>query len=98
MRRTLHALLRFLIAACIGLILPLGTSGKAEAAMIAVVNGTHFTDIAGQEVRGHDGGVIKVGEYYYFFGENHYSDYRFQSVSMYRSTDLQTWEFRNNVP
>lgn len=45
----------------------------------------------------HGGGVIKVGSYYYWFGENRNSDNTFRYVSAYRSTDLKNWEFRNHV-
>ena len=37
----------------------------------------------------HGGGVIKVGEYYYWFGENRNADNTFRYVSAYRSTDLR---------
>ena len=45
----------------------------------------------------HGGGVLKVGSYYYWFGENRNADNTFRAVSVYRSTDLKNWEFRNNV-
>jgi hypothetical protein len=41
--------------------------------------------------------VIKVGSFYYWFGENRNADNSFKYVSVYRSTDMRTWEFRNNV-
>ena len=45
----------------------------------------------------HGGGVIKVGAYSYWFGENRNADNTFKAVSAYRSTDLKTWGFRRNV-
>ncbi len=45
----------------------------------------------------HGGGVVKVGAYYYWFGEDRNADNSFRYVSAYRSTDLKTWEFRNHV-
>ena len=41
--------------------------------------------------------ILKQGDYYYWFGENRNADNTFRAVSVYRSTDLRTWEFRNNV-
>src|SRR5689334_15623250 len=72
-------------------------AGPAEAASVTVTNGTQFTDTSGNVVHAHGGGVLKVGSYYYWFGENRNADDTFKAVSVYRSTDLRTWEFRNNV-
>jgi hypothetical protein len=69
----------------------------ALAAAVTVTNGTQFTDTSGAGVHAHGGGVLKVGSYYYWFGENRNSDDTFKAVSVYRSTDLKTWEFRGNV-
>src|SRR5690349_415357 len=69
----------------------------AAAAAVTVVNGTQFTDTSGAVVHAHGGGVLKVGFYYYWFGENRNANDTFKAVSVYRSTDLRTWEFRNNV-
>src|SRR3954449_11219919 len=73
------------------------TGGPAEAAPVTVTNATQFTDTTGAVVHAHGGGVIKVGAYYYWFGENRNADNTFRYVSAYRSTDLRTWEFRNHV-
>lgn len=75
----------------------LTTGGTAHAAPVTVVNGTQFTDPAGNPVHAHGGGVIKVGAYYYWFGEDRNTDNTFRYVSAYRSTDLKSWEFRNHV-
>jgi hypothetical protein len=69
----------------------------AEAATVTVTNATQFTDTSGNVVHAHGGGVLKVGSYYYWFGENRNADNTFRYVSAYRSTDLRTWEFRGNV-
>ncbi len=65
----------------------------AQAAQVTITNGTQFTDTSGNVVHAHGGGVIKVGAYYYWFGENRATKY----VDVYRSTDLKSWEFRNHV-
>ncbi|GIE85268.1 RICIN domain-containing protein [Actinoplanes regularis] len=67
-------------------------AAPAQAAAVTITNGTQFGG-----VHAHGGGVIKVGSYYYWFGENRNADDTFNAVSVYRSTDLLNWEFRNNV-
>ncbi|MFD7425814.1 RICIN domain-containing protein [Streptomyces sp. NPDC059818] len=75
----------------------LGALGTAQAASLTVINATQFTDPNGDPVHAHGGGVVKVGQYYYWFGENRNADNSFRYVSAYRSTDLKSWEFRNHV-
>ncbi|BCB77836.1 hypothetical protein Pflav_042460 [Phytohabitans flavus] len=69
----------------------------AQAAPVTVTNGTQFTDTGGNVLHAHGSGVLKVGAYYYWFGENRNANSTFRAVSVYRSTDLRNWEFRNNV-
>ncbi|MET0425855.1 MAG: RICIN domain-containing protein [Actinoplanes sp.] len=64
---------------------------------VTVTNGTQFADTGGNPVHAHGGGVLKVGSYYYWFGENRNADNTFRAVSVYRSTDLSHWEFRADV-
>jgi hypothetical protein len=91
-------MVRLAVAACVGLLFLLKAAGReAVAAPVTVTNGVQFTDPAGNVVRGHDGGMIKVGSYYYWFGANPYPNNRFKHISVYRSTDLHTWEFRRHV-
>ncbi|MER5525597.1 RICIN domain-containing protein [Streptomyces sp. NPDC002677] len=86
-----------LLSLCLAVIGALATAGPAAAAAQTVTNGTQFTDTSGNIVHAHGGGVIKVGSYYYWFGEDRNSDNTFKYVDAYRSTDLKTWEFRNHV-
>ncbi|MET7280794.1 family 43 glycosylhydrolase [Kribbella sp. NPDC005582] len=74
-----------------------GVPTGAQAAPVTVVNGADWRDTAGAPIHAHGGGVIKVDQYYYWFGENRNADDSFRYVSAYRSTDLKTWEFRNHV-
>ncbi|MFE7897633.1 RICIN domain-containing protein [Streptomyces sp. NPDC057424] len=93
MRRAYAALL----ALCLGLFGALATAGPAQAAPQSVTNGTQFKDTSGNPVHAHGGGVLKVGSYYYWFGEHRNADNTFRYVDAYRSTDLKNWEFRNHV-
>ncbi|MFE7929027.1 RICIN domain-containing protein [Streptomyces sp. NPDC057456] len=86
-----------LLALCLVLIGALATAGPAQAAPVTIVNGTQFTDSSGSPVHAHGGGVLKVGSYYYWFGENRNADNTFRYVDAYRSSDLKNWEFRNHV-
>jgi hypothetical protein len=72
-------------------------TAPAWAGPATINNGSQFTTTTGGQIDAHGGGVIKVGNYYYFLGENRNPDFSFRAVSMYRSTDLKTWEFRNDV-
>ena len=70
-----------------------------SAAMVAqdkdyIVNGAEWVDTEGNVINVHGGGMLKVGEYYYWIGENR-RDGVF--VSCYRSKDLMNWEFRGNL-
>jgi hypothetical protein len=86
-----------LLALCCALAGALATAGPVQAAPQTITNGTQFTDVGGNPVHAHGGGVIKVGSYYYWFGENRNADNTFRYVDAYRSTDLKNWEFRNHV-
>ncbi|MGW6843310.1 RICIN domain-containing protein [Streptomyces sp. NPDC054958] len=92
----LFALVAALLASLLGGLGGLGTAA-ASPAPITVTNATQFTDPTGRPVHAHGGGVIKVEEYYYWFGEDRNPDNSFRYVSAYRSLDLGTWEFRGHV-
>ncbi|MET9443072.1 RICIN domain-containing protein [Streptomyces sp. NPDC006610] len=85
----------FALALCLTGVL--ATAGPASAAPQTVPNGVQFTTTSGSPVHAHGGGVLKVGAYYYWFGEHRNADNTFRSVDAYRSTDLRNWEFRNRV-
>jgi hypothetical protein len=93
----LRRALTLVLAAVLSVSALLIIGSPAQAAQVTVTNATQFTDTTGAVVHAHGGGVIKVGTYYYWFGENRNADNTFKAVSAYRSTDLKTWEFRNNV-
>ncbi|MEV0319176.1 RICIN domain-containing protein [Streptomyces sp. NPDC050658] len=70
---------------------------ESASAPVTIPNATQFTDTTGAGVHAHGGGAIKVGDYYYWFGENRHADNTFKAVSVYRSADLKNWEFRNHA-
>ncbi|MEU7880052.1 RICIN domain-containing protein [Microbispora bryophytorum] len=72
-------------------------AAPAHASAVTVTNGTQFLDTGGNALHAHGGGVLKAGDYYYWFGENRNPDNTFRAVSVYRSTDLNHWEFRRDV-
>lgn len=98
MARTATRLASLLLAiVCVAAVGVYGATRAAHAAAVTVASGTQFPDTSGNPVHAHGGGVLKVDGYYYWFGENRNTDGTFRYVSAYRSTDLRTWEFRNNV-
>ena len=69
-------------------------SDAPGAATVNVVNAIQFKDASGNVLHAHGGGMIKVGSFYYWFGENRDGT---NLVSVYRSTDLKSWTFRAHV-
>jgi len=59
-----------------------------------IVNGENFTDTQGNTINAHGGGFLKVGDFYYWIGENRRNGVL---VSCYRSKDLMNWEFRGDL-
>lgn len=61
--------------------------------------GALWLDDRGKHVQAHGGGIIKVGETYYWFGEDRSEDNPpgIPIVSCYTSDDLIHWKFRNQV-
>ncbi|SFT35685.1 hypothetical protein SAMN04487904_101439 [Actinopolyspora lacussalsi subsp. righensis] len=84
-------------AACLSLGATVLVVPPAQADPVTVRNGAQFTDPNGEPIHAHGGGVIEVDGYYYWFGENRAADDSFRYVSVYRSTDLKHWEFRDHV-
>ncbi|MET9609611.1 RICIN domain-containing protein [Streptomyces sp. NPDC006512] len=83
----------------LSLLLPVlgGAPTAALAAPVTTEPGTQFPDTTGERVQAHGGGVIKVGDHYYWFGEDRGDDNKFRYVSAYRSKDLKNWEPRGHV-
>jgi hypothetical protein len=67
---------------------------QSKTARKNITNGENFTDTQGNTINAHGGGFLKVGDYYYWIGENHKNGV---FVSCYRSKDLTNWEFRGDL-
>jgi beta-xylosidase len=61
--------------------------------------GEVWPDDRGEHVQAHGGGVIKLGDTYYWFGEDRSQglDRNKRYVACYASKDLAHWSFRNQV-
>jgi beta-xylosidase len=59
-----------------------------------IINGVEWFDTQGNSINAHGGGMLKVGDYYYWIGENRRNGI---FVSCYRSSDLINWEFRGDL-
>lgn len=69
---------------------PAGAAGSKKP----IQNGQKMYDTQSNIINAHGGGFTKVGDYYYWIGENRHNDVL---VSCYRSKDLQSWEFRGDL-
>lgn len=94
-RRISYLLALVLALQSIGMLLAPGPD--ASAAPLSVTNGVQFKDTNGNVIHAHGGGMIKANGYYYWFGENRNANGTFKAVSVYRSSDLKNWEYRNDV-
>ena len=61
--------------------------------------GELWPDDRGQHIQAHGGGILKVGDTYYWFGEDRgFTNARgLRCVGCYSSTNLAQWTFRNQV-
>lgn len=61
--------------------------------------GKIWTDDRGKPIQAHGGGIIKIGDTYYWFGEDRSKDNPpgIPVVACYASKDLAHWQFRNQV-
>lgn len=75
----------------------LGTGGGEPIDLGPHLNAIQWADTDGNPIQAHGGGMIEVDGYYYWFGENRNPDGTFLAVSVYRSRDLRSWEFRNDA-
>ncbi len=74
-----------------------GPDGHETQPPFPLLNGVQWVDTSGAPIQAHGGGVLKVGDQYYWFGENRNPDGTFYAVSAYRSADLLRWEHVRDV-
>lgn len=72
-------------------------SGGEPPVTWPLINGVQWADTDKNPIQAHGGGVLKVGDDYYWFGENRNPDGTFYAVSAYRSRDLRRWEHAHDV-
>jgi hypothetical protein len=86
-----------LVLIAISALAVLHSSGKVSAASGVIVSGTTWNDNNGNPVNAHGGGMIKVGNTYYWIGEYKDKGGLFLATACYSSTDLQHWIFVNKT-
>jgi hypothetical protein len=74
-------------------------AGNALADTRAIIPGALWPDNRGQHIQAHGGGIIRLGETYYWFGEDRTRGLEpgLRYVSCYSSRDLAQWSFRHQV-
>ncbi len=75
------------------------SAGNILAAPQTITPGELWPDNRGQHIQAHGGGVIKLGDAFYWFGEDRSRDNAPDKryVSCYRSQNLAQWQFRNQA-
>lgn len=69
----------------------------AQATVVTRYPGTVEYDTSGNVIQAHGEGVTKVGNTYYWLGEDKTNGSPFQNIRCYSSTDLKNWTFVRNV-
>ena len=88
---------RLSFAFCTFLAYALGAATSAAAQPQTVVPGAIWNDTDGKLIQAHGGGMIQVGNTFYWFGEDHTTGLQFKNVPCYASTDLVHWTGRGVV-
>lgn len=97
--------LRLRLAGCL-----LALSTLAHGAELTIRNGEFWKDAAGTPIYSQGGGILKIGERYWWYGARyeeavkyakapgaHHPQARFNAVTAYSSTDLVNWRFEGEV-
>lgn len=90
-RRLLVTLLAGALALCLGSIVSVASASATQNPETGalMVNGSQLGG-----VHAHGGGILRHGDYFYFYGDNRGSDGLFAEVSVYRSQNMVDWEYR----
>jgi hypothetical protein len=75
------------------------TTSSIVAQQKAIYPGATWKDNNGNHIQAHGGGIIKIKNTYYWYGEERSKglDTNFRYVSCYSSEDLMNWTFRGDV-
>jgi hypothetical protein len=74
------------------------TGGSGGDVIITITNGGFWNDTSGKRIEAHGAGLIKVGDTWYWIGEDKsHNSGTFKGVNAYASKDLSHWEFRNAI-
>ena len=89
---TLRTVIYFVAAWCL-------LAGNGVASPQTITPGEIWPDDRGEHIQAHGGGVIKVGDTWYWFGEDRAKDKPAEKkcVACYSSEDLAHWKFCNRV-
>ena len=96
-------ILRPLLAACaLAVVFPLSLVAGEFTSRTSIIPSAIWPDDHGHHIQAHGGGILKVGDTYYWFGEDRGGEVTKKKplerkVSCYASKDLTNWEFRNQV-
>jgi hypothetical protein len=72
---------------------------EGSSALQLIKPGLPWLDDRGKHIQAHGGGIIKLGDAWYWFGEDRSqeNDPATRCVACYMSRDLANWQFRNRV-
>jgi len=88
-------------AALVSILCPVMSAWFCLAAMAGEIiwPGEIWPDNRGRHIQAHGGGILKLGDTFYWFGEDRSEDNarRMRYVACYSSKDLAHWTFRNQV-
>jgi hypothetical protein len=88
--------LRF-VAALTAVVLAVMATTPAYAASVTVTPGAVWYDTSNAVIQAHGHGITKVGDTYYWIGEDKTNGSPFQNIKCYSSTDLKNWTFVRNL-
>jgi hypothetical protein len=77
-------------------------TSNTNAQLNRITNGIHWYDTDGKRIDAHSGGMIKVGDTFYWFGEAYgnaksHKTHDFKAIKCYSSKNLKDWKFENDV-
>jgi len=91
--------LRLLLQTAVALFALTATLPSHAAELPVIQPGEVWPDDRGQHIQAHGGGILKVGDTFYWFGEDRSQTNPVikRCVACYASTNLAQWTFRNQV-